>query len=384
MMAPRQQPATKPAVIIEQIYAAALDRRRWPEALTGIADYLGSAGATVEILDKATLAPVVFEGARLPDSGIEDYVAHYAHCNPRLMNARTCPTGHITHDLAILSEAEMDRHPFYEDFLGRDGFRYSVLGMLQNNDRWFSLISTQRLKRQGSVEQPDIDALRGLLPHLRQALDVQLRLKSAAGNATGLMEAFDRFSDGVILLDREARVVFANRAASALLGCDDLRVVDGELCPGSALAADRLGRTIARMLGDDGDDGSAAGGEVLVPRAAGAPPLLLALRRLPQEEAVESDLLLSRPRPALIVFIKSVTPTSAIQRILSDVFHLTPAEVRLAIALYRGETIEGYAQRQALSRATARSHLARIMRKTATRRQAALVRFIAGIDLPLS
>lgn len=383
-MAPRQRPAANHAALIEQVYAAALDRRRWSDALVGIADHLSSAGATLEIVDKATLAPIIFEGARLPDSGIEDYVAHYAHRNPRLMRAREAPAGHIAHDLAILSETEMDCHPFYADFLGRDGFRYAVLGMLQNNERWFSLVSTQRLKSQGCIEQPDVEALRRLLPHVRQAVDVQLRLASAVQDSIGLTEAFDRLSDGVILLDRSARVLFANRAASAILTGGGLRLVDNQLQPDCASAVSKLGRTLQRMLHVASNDDGSAGGEVLVPRADGAPPFLLAMRRLPRPESIETELLADYALPAAIVFIKDPQPASAVERILRSVFKLTPAEVMLAVAIYRGHTVTEYAARHRISRATARSHLARIMRKTSTHRQADLIRFIGSIDLPLS
>ena len=69
-------------------------------------------------------------------------------------------------------------------------------------------------------------------------------------------------------------------------------------------------------------------------------------------------------------------------RILRDVFKLTPAETRLAVALYRGATLKSHAADNGISVHTARSHLARAMRKTNTSRQADLVRLINTIDLP--
>ena len=69
-----QRGKTETEGAIQQLYAAALDDARWNEALTAVAERLGSAGATLEIIDKASATPAFFRGAGLPDDGIEDYL----------------------------------------------------------------------------------------------------------------------------------------------------------------------------------------------------------------------------------------------------------------------------------------------------------------------
>uniref|UniRef100_Q01TQ7 Transcriptional regulator, LuxR family n=1 Tax=Solibacter usitatus (strain Ellin6076) TaxID=234267 RepID=Q01TQ7_SOLUE len=55
---------------------------------------------------------------------------------------------------------------------------------------------------------------------------------------------------------------------------------------------------------------------------------------------------------------------------------LTPAEIRLAIALFKGQSVEAYAREAAISINTARWHVKQIYAKTGVKRQAELVQIL--------
>ena len=370
--------------MIERVYAAALDEHLWADALTNVADCLRSAGATLEIIDRKAATPAFFRGARLPDHGIQDYIDHYAAICPRLKHINRHPSGHIAHDHLLITEAEMDRDPFYADFLRRDDFRYFIGGTLCNDDRYFSLITAQRTVGQGHVDAEDITALGQMLPHIGQALDLHMRLRAWRRQEESLQATLDQLADGVVLLDTASRVLFCNRAATELVAQrDGLEIVAGELLPRASWAAGDLGRAVARALQTRAGEPVDADGEILAPRADGRPALILAVRPLPQADSMTADLYAEAPQPAVAVFIQDpARGTASAARILRTVFNLTPAETRLAIALYRGVTLRAYAADHDISINTARSHLARAMRKTNTGRQADLIRLINTIDLP--
>ncbi len=370
--------------MIEQVYAAALDEQLWADALTNVAECLGATGATLEIIDKKAATPAFFRGARLPDHGIQDYLDHYAAICPRLQHINRHPSGHIAHDRLLITEAEMDRDPFYADFLRRDDFRYFIAGTLRNDDRYFSLITAQRTVGQGHVDTADIATLTRLLPHVGQALDLQMRLRAWRRQEDSLQATLDQLADGVVLLDADARVLFCNHAAARLVAQRDaLEIVAGELLPRASWAARDLGRAVARALQTRAGEPTSAGDEVLAPRADGRPALILAVRPLPHADRLSADLYADAQRPAVAVFVQDPARGAAsAARILRNVFKLTRAETRLAIALYRGDTLRTYATEHDISVNTARSHLARAMRKTNTGRQADLIRLINTIDLP--
>jgi len=68
-------------------------------------------------------------------------------------------------------------------------------------------------------------------------------------------------------------------------------------------------------------------------------------------------------------------------RQLMDFFGLSAAEARLARAICHGDSVEEYARDQGLRLPTVRTQLSSIFSKTGTKRQATLVRLIAGIPV---
>jgi DNA-binding CsgD family transcriptional regulator len=64
--------------------------------------------------------------------------------------------------------------------------------------------------------------------------------------------------------------------------------------------------------------------------------------------------------------------------VLEQLWRLTPAEARVASALLHGSTLGETARHLGITISTARSHLSRILGKTGTRRQADLLRVLAG------
>ena len=55
---------------------------------------------------------------------------------------------------------------------------------------------------------------------------------------------------------------------------------------------------------------------------------------------------------------------------------LTPAETRLAIALFKGQSVEAYAKEVGISIHTARWYVKQIYAKTGVKRQTALIRML--------
>jgi DNA-binding CsgD family transcriptional regulator len=63
---------------------------------------------------------------------------------------------------------------------------------------------------------------------------------------------------------------------------------------------------------------------------------------------------------------------------LHDLYHLTPAEARLAALILRGYSLHAAARTLRVSNNTARTHMNRIYDKTQTHRQVDFIRFVAG------
>jgi DNA-binding CsgD family transcriptional regulator len=64
---------------------------------------------------------------------------------------------------------------------------------------------------------------------------------------------------------------------------------------------------------------------------------------------------------------------------LREIFDLTAAEARLAVALARGQDLETFAGERGLSKETVRNQLKSIFLKTGTNRQARLATMLTGL-----
>ena len=176
---------------------------------------------------------------------------------------------------------------------------------------------------------------------------------------------------GVLLVDADARVIFANRAAEALL-----RTGRGLLLGRDGLRAEipaetrRLRRLIADCARSPRQLGG-AGGRLRISREQGLPLIVLVAPHHSQFTWI--DVL----RPRTILFVTDPGGVADMRRKwLREDFGLTRAEAAVAAEILEADGLQAMVDRLGVSLATARTHLAHVFDKTGTRRQAELVRLL--------
>lgn len=175
-----------------------------------------------------------------------------------------------------------------------------------------------------------------------------------------LLAALDLLNLGILVIDREGRTTFANRAAKTLMQDRDGQRKQAE----AAALFDRI-RTAAAGRGSAEDCSTLTG--------ADRKPLigLIARRRDAGTEASSSVVFIGDP---------TVQPPPDL-RPIARLYALTRAETRLLDALVRGERVATYAKRAGITLNTAKSYLKQLFGKTRTRRQSDLLRLILGTPL---
>ncbi|WP_349370305.1 helix-turn-helix transcriptional regulator [Salinarimonas sp.] len=174
-----------------------------------------------------------------------------------------------------------------------------------------------------------------------------------------LVHALAHLETGIVLLDRQARVLFATAPARRIL--DARRLVcaaDGKLRAGSPKATADLRHAVA---------GGPRRRSVLIAAEGDDDPLLA--RLVPLARASDPD----GCGPVAALFLPELRDASPSLADLQLRFGLTPAEACCAREMLRGEGIGAYARRAGISHATARTHLKHVFEKTGARRQAQLV-----------
>ena len=187
----------------------------------------------------------------------------------------------------------------------------------------------------------------------------------------GLESALNATDIGVLLLDAGANIIFVNRSAQHLLKrADGIRRKSRSVAATSLSDAIRLQVVIEHVISRQPPaDRLATRTPVLkLDRRNGARPLITTI--LPTDAAP-----LSNDDPAAIVYI--LDPDVDLHKLIDPIcrlYQLSIAESALVSAIVGGDSIADAAIRLRIKPGTARSYLKQIFVKTATHRQADLVR----------
>jgi len=270
---------------------------------------------------------------------------------------------------SLISGQELVRTAMYNEVLRPNDLHHVITCAVTGNENEAALISSVRPSRLGPFGRSEIRLFEALHPHLRRALQIQQRLAVTEGQR----EALDRTPAGCVLLNSGGRILAANRAAEQIFRRDDgISAFGGQLYAAASPANAKLRECIHGVV--FGLSMQHAGGVVAVPRLNATQPYTVLAAPLPKKPMDWGGC-----NPAAIVFIADPTPPTKIEFILRALYHLTPAEARLACVLANGEGLTRAAEELGISNNTAKAQLQQIFGKTQTRRQAELVRLLTTV-----
>ena len=356
--------------IVELLREAQLDDTRWPAASALIDDLCGLEGNDLLL---GRLAPqrgidiqlrwLFLHGEPRPELQRE-YVEYYAAIDERPAAAIREPFGKLVHTNALLSDPVRQTSPTYNEYLVPNAgenclnVRMPVDGDLQM--AW-SLVGPGG-GTPGDWSGAQVDAIRHVLPHVRQFVRVRHALAKARAEGMGTAALLDTRRIGMLLLDGAGRVVEANdRARAALARGEGLAVRDGRLV--GAPPADPA--CVARLLAAAC---SGRAGSLPIARPARNPLVLHAtpLTPLGKTSSGVVQVLLAEPF--------STSPINAAR--VASALGLTPGQGVVAAALARGGTAASIAAASHRSEAAVRWHIRQALQRLGLSRQADLVRVV--------
>lgn len=334
---------------IESIYDAALEPARWPDALTRSAAFVGAQAAG--LLAKSAIDRV---GSIHHQVGVEQqFIALYENefwqFDP-LAPLQLFAVGEIVVTADYIADTEFREGRFYREWAAPQGWIDAANMVVEKSALMFSLLSFIRSAAAGMVDDEMRRRIRLIFPHVRRAVLIGDALKTTDLAADRLAAAMDRLNAGLFLLDREGNVVHANAPGHAMIA--DNVLPGRELAsPGAAPAAREL----------EGRDGRHYVAHLL--------PLDTGRRRRIGESAGATSALFVEPA----TFAKPSVP-----ELIGERYGLTPAELRVLLAMADADGTAAVARRLGVSEATVSTHLARLFDKTGTTRQVELVKLLAA------
>jgi len=269
------------------------------------------------------------------------------------------------------------RSEMYNEFLNPRGLHEGLRMDIWAGNGWVEDISMLRPWSSGRFTAEEIRAAHALVPHLQRATAVSRRLRGAADLALAGLAALERLHTAVVLVTRSGRLVYANAAAQALLARNDgIMIADGVLGCANPSVAGAFQAVVEAACDPAGQGGRS--GALRIPRPLRRPALAMIALPL-RAEALEFDLS-RRDEPAALVCISDPMLDFDLKPLqLMELFGLTQAESSLATDLLAGLELREIADSSGRSINTMRTHLARLMAKTETRRQSDLVRLLSRL-----
>ena len=310
---------------------------------------------------------------RITEAQFTDYFGRFARANPLAEAISGMAAGTFLIDWQVMAKADLVRSEYYNDFLLRREI-HGVLGlMVWRQGPEAAIINLTRSPSRGEYLPEHAHRLRQFMPHLRRAVALAERLPTGS-RLDGEMQAVLAASrGGVVVLDRSARVLYANRAAEDALGAQDgLHTVQGVLAAADPTTRQRLADAVHIAAGPDQPYGSS----LAVPRPSGRRPYAV------QVTPCRPERIGLFPAPARVLLTiadldAGIRPAAAALR---EMFGLSRAQIAVAVLLAEGREPRAIASTLAISLFTVRRHLADVMEKTDTHSQAQLVRLLVSLS----
>jgi DNA-binding CsgD family transcriptional regulator len=378
-------PAPRNNDFLDLVYEAALDPAMWTPVMERFADMVGGHGGWLSQLstEDDSGADESDPLARIDPEWPARYIAHFADRNPlhHVDNPREYMrqwTPRILTDEDWMPKDELVRTEYYNDFLRPQNVDSSMMIRLAAKGVEIATMNICRAPGRGQFDRCELELAARVHPHLIRAFELGRRFASTRRLAGELTTVLDHSPHGLFILADDGHVRHANRVSEALVAeAAGLRMIAGRLTASNSTDARRLAALIAAA--GDGDCERRAGGSMALATPARRTPLSVTVA------PVRSDRFepVFRGHSILVCVTDLEAEVKLPEQTLRELFGLTPAEGRLALAIFEGLSPGEAATSFGVSPHTVRVQLGQVFAKTGTNRQSELVGLMmraVGVD----
>ena len=364
--------------LLDLISDAALEPALWTTVLEKLTTDVGGRGAMLSRLNVRDGTGSA-EFVRPDAEDARRAFGYYAPKNPLMIVSDPAEylrtwTPRVLTDDDLLPKADFVRSEFYNDFMRPLDMHSVMLIRLAIHEEDIFAISISRAKPNGRFRPRELAATRRLHPHLMRAFTLGRKFAATRREGQDLSEVLNTLRHAVIMVGEGGVVRHVNAAAEALLmRRDEFVVRHGVLSASRPGEARRLHQLIGQARCADADlrDGGSmtvGGSDLRLPLSITVSPLRSA-----------RDSILGGGASVMVAIIDPNAGVRLPAQRLRDLFGLTRAEARTALALFEGATLHEAAAAAGVSRNTMQNQLARVFEKTGANRQSGLIRLMMSV-----
>ncbi|MEM8589022.1 MAG: helix-turn-helix transcriptional regulator [Pseudomonadota bacterium] len=359
---------------LHQIYDLSLGADRWDHITSKLCRAAGADSAILFRLAHGSQPPVFFGVANGHDrSAVDAYSERYHLVDEFADFAETLlPPPHTPFTAKeVLGADTLSKSEWYQDFIKTQGYGSIGSILLSPAGGDVGRLGFTYLRASGGRDfsAEDVADIVGLSTHMKRAFDLDDLLARHQARYAAILTSFDHLAFGVLIVDRQCRVVEANRYARDILDRgDEIGLSNNRLSIDQADCGLRLEMAVRQAV-DHGPGEQIVGIDtILVPRNGDHQPYTLATLPLQNHGDLAGH---------AIVFVFDGHPGERSLALgITSTFSLSASEAQLAAALTAGRTLADHADETGTSINTVRWMLKQVFAKTQTNSQRDLVRLV--------
>lgn len=363
------------ADLLSVIQTAAIDPDKWDIAIQRLVTLMNGSGAHFITLDKYDGSLIAQRTVNFDTFVAKDYAAHYHEISPRtkfLMEYE----GHVCFDEMFIDADQMKKDEFYNWTSSFDAQYFIGAHSLGDLDT-FSGIGIFRDHKSGHVQKGEISFLENVWPHLKSALSTSRKLSGSTLHFSQLVDTLESLGKAALILRNDNEIVELNTMAENCLHDNPLMTIEsGKLAVNPLQNRNKFNNAIASTLKRSaGLIFSNFSDEISLYSDNYKASFKITLQPLRA-----TDVFMGRQIPCTLILISNLAEDIEIQKIkLAKLFQLTNAESDVAVALYRGASLNEISLSRKSSIHTVRNQLKVIFDKMSVISQAQLVAYIAQL-----
>jgi DNA-binding CsgD family transcriptional regulator len=270
---------------------------------------------------------------------------------------------------------------FYQEWARPQGLVDFVSAVLDRSAASVAMFGVFRHQRDGFVDDETRHRMRLIAPHIRRAILISGMFDLELAEAATFADTLDGLDAGLCLVDAAGRLIHANAAGQAILDAGDiLHDVGGRLVACDAQVNQTLREVFAAA--EQGD--AALGNKGIAVPLIGKDGERYVAHALPLTSGARRRAGVIYTAVAALFVRKAALAMSSRSEVIGKMFKLTPTELRVLLAIVEVGGVPEVAAALGVADTTVRTHVGRLFEKTGAKRQADLVKIVAGYAAPLA